>query len=121
MLINGIEILEQSTFYTTTWYGDIFFCILLLGGFIYMIFGFIYKNVKMTVSGAISCLLILILVIISTSDTSPTFLNKPNKIQYTIEIKDDNAWKEIGPNYKVIKKIYNNKEIYLIEGDYVND
>jgi hypothetical protein len=58
---------------------------------------------------------------IALDENHNTFLNKPSKIQYDIEITDSNAWKELGPNYRVLKKLYENKEFYCIEGDYIND
>lgn len=66
-------------------------------------------------------ILFMIFLGIGFEENHNTFLNKPSKIQYKIEIIDDNAWKELGPNYIVKEKLYETKEIYRIEGEYVND
>lgn len=121
MMINGVEILNQGNIYNTNWQTILMFICLLFGSIIGVFCG-IEKN-----KDSIFCVNIIILglticsspIIFNLLDS--TIFNHPVKTQYTIEIKDDNAWKEIGPNYSVIKKIYDTKEIYLIEGDYVND
>ena len=74
---------------------------------------------KLFVIGIIS-FLILIALAIYDSTSHPTLINKPNKIRYTVEITNDNIWKEIATNYKVKEKPYEEREIYIIEGDYDN-
>ena len=66
-------------------------------------------------------ILFVIFMAIGFEANHSTFLNKPSKIQYEIEIIDDNAWKKLGPKYNVLEKLYENKEIYRIEGEYGND
>ena len=68
----------------------------------------------------ISFILFITFLAITFEENHSTFLNKPSKIQYEIEITDDNAWKELGPNYDILKKLYKNKKIYRIEGDYLS-
>lgn len=121
MIINGVEILKQSIIYIATWYGNILLLFFLVGGALIAVTGGLWDDIKIMILGTTICVSTLILIPFATSSDFPTFLNKPYKIQYIIEIKDDSAWKEIGPNYKVIKKIYDNKEIYLVEGDYIDD
>ena len=72
---------------------------------------------KLFVTGATSFVILIILAIYDSTSHS-TLLNKPYKIQYTVEITDDSIWKEIATNYKIKEKPYEEREIYIIEGDY---
>ena len=115
----GVVILEQQTLYRPTLFGPIGLIISLIV-FLYAIS--LWMDVMEPGAGiaSIICFTCFILFLVLTfTDTHKTLLNKPDKIRYTIEITDDNAWKELGPNYDVIEKVYNDKEIYIIEGDYV--
>ena len=60
----------------------------------------------------------IICIALTFVESGETILNHPSKIEYIIEITDDNAWKELGPYYSVKEKVYENKEIYIVEGDY---
>lgn len=120
MNIQGVEILTQKTIYSPHWLGIIALIMFLFTTIILIRMwadGFINKG-----AGIVSCFtfaLFLICLILLTATNYETPLNYPTKIQYEIEILDDNAWKELGPNYTVKEKVYENKEIYLIEGDYI--
>lgn len=81
------------------------------------IVGMELENRKLLFTAIISFLILIVLGIYD-STSHPTLINKPNKIQYTVEITDDNIWKEIATNYKVKEKPYEEREIYIIEGDY---
>lgn len=120
MNIQGVEILTQKIIYSPEWFGIIAFILFLFTTFVLIAMwadGFIKKDI-----GIISCFtfsLFILCLILTTATEYETVLNHATKIQYEIEVLDDNAWKELGPNYTVKEKIYSNKEIYLIEGDYV--
>ena len=120
MNINGVNILEQSILYKPTWYGVIGWIVFIFTAIIF-IADFVEQLsiVKGLIGLALLTLFILDLMFTFGAE-SPTILNQPDKIQYTIEILDDNAWKELGPHYSVKEKVYENKEIYIIEGDYNN-
>jgi len=119
MTIPGVNILEQQIIYGPTWYGISIFVIFT---FLMIVFIGIFADTTEFKFGLISIISIIgFLISVGLTlgcDLNPTILNRPKKIDYTIEIIDENAWKEIGPNYTVLEKVYNNKEIYVIEGDY---
>lgn len=118
MNIQGVEILSQKINYMPTWLGIM---LLIITFFLSLILFFAWIDDYPKYFGIASCFTaaLWILCLILSTRQCPTILNKPTKIEYTIEITDDNAWKELGPNYKVIEKVYEIKEIYRIEGDYV--
>lgn len=117
MTINGVEILQQTTIYNPTTFAYILGTACFILTLIFGIHAFASDTPELLIPTII--FFILGVIIISVNDSNlQNVLTKPSKIQYTIEIIDDNAWKELGPNYTVIKKPYDNKEIYIIEGDY---
>lgn len=119
MNIQGVEILSQQTFFSPMWYG-IAALIILIG--LTFFFTMIWLGEMEKWAGPFCWtffILSIICIALVATENSKTILNHPSKIEYTIEITDENAWKKLGPNYKVIKKVYETKEIYLIEGDYV--
>lgn len=121
MNIQGVNVLSQKIFYSPQWFGIAArICTIVLGFFFLFILIEGYKMWAMIPT--IICFILFVIVLpISFEENHNTFLNKPSKIQYEIEIIDDNAWKELGPKYNVLEKLYENKEIYRIEGEYVND
>lgn len=120
MNIQGVEILTQKTLYAPQWFGSIAWIIFLfIAIFLFITWA---ESLYSRGAGIASCFtfaLFLLCMLLSLTPEESTFLNRPIKIQYEIEVTDNNAWKELGPNYKVLKKIYETKEIYLVEGDYV--
>ena len=121
MNIEGVEILSQNIIYRPELYGIII--IVALGALAFLFLGFWIDNIiddwgAFAFLGACSLAIIIGFI---TFDNKPNTFNYPDKIQYEIEIIDDNAWKELGPNYTVLNKPYETKEIYLIEGNYVDD
>ena len=118
MNIQGVEILSQKINYMPTWLGIM---LLIITFFSSLLLFFTWIDDYSKYFGIALCFTIAlwILCLILSTRQYPTILNKPTKIEYEIEITDDNSWKELGPNYKIIKKVYNIKEIYRIEGDYV--
>lgn len=119
MLINGVNILLQKTIFKTTWYGILIIILMLISIFIFLICSLIGEKKWADILIILCFLGFIYSVILTSHSTSKTFLNQPCKIEYTIEVTDANAWKELGPNYTVKEKVYENKEIYIIEGDYV--
>lgn len=67
------------------------------------------------ISGSI--ILLLIFIILSTSETS-NFINYPAYTHYIIQIDDKAAWAEIAPNYTIIEEVYPNTGIYEIKQEY---
>ena len=118
MNIQGVEILSQKINYMPTWLGII---LLIITFFSSLVLVFMWIDDYSKYFGIALCFTVTlwILCLILSTIQCPTILNKPTKIEYTIEITNDNAWKELGPNYRIIEKVYETKEIYLIEGDYV--
>lgn len=119
MLINGVEILSEKLLYSPQWFGIAAWVIIMC---LVFFFAIIWLDRGDKWAGPVCGLCFVLFIIcmpLNFTDNYKTFLNHPSKIEYTIEITDDNAWKEIGPNYKVIEKLYETKEIYKIEGDYV--
>ena len=115
--IKGIEILSSEIIYKIQ---SLWLVIGIIALAIGMITFFIscdsYSGRGAIIGGCITILAIIVLSSGNFSDNKNWF-NQPKSIQYTIEIIDDNAWKEIGPRFKVIEKVYDNKEIYVIEED----
>ena len=121
MDIQGVNILTQRIVFGPIWQGIAAWVIVMcLTFFFAMIWLEGCENWAGLVCG-ICFALFVICMALNFTDNSKTFLNHPSKIEYTIEITDDNAWKELGPNYTVKEKLYETKEIYIIEGDYVDD
>lgn len=122
MNIQNVEILTQKIIYSPQWFGIITWIIFLSATFFLVAMwldGFLNKK-----AGIISCFtftLFILSLILTMTNECPTILNRPTRIQYEIEITDDNAWKELGPNYTIKEKPYEIKEIYIIEGDYIDD
>ena len=121
MNIQGVNILTQRIIFGPMWQGIAAWVIVMCLTFF---FALIWLDGCEGWAGFV-CLICFVLFVIclafNFTDNSKTFLNHPSKIEYTIEITDDNAWKELGPNYTVKEKPYETKEIYIIEGDYVDD
>ena len=120
MNIQGVCVLSQQTIFSPTWHGTAAWVIMMCLGFFFAI---IWLDGCETWAGVVcwTCFALFIACVVLTfNEDKKTPLNYPSKIKYTIEITDENAWKELGPNYTVIEKVYDNAEIYVIEGDYVN-
>lgn len=119
MDIQGVNILTQRIIFGPIWQGIAAWVIAMcLTFFFAMMWLAEDKNWACPVCG-ICFTLFVICMALNFTDNSKTFLNHPSKIEYTIEIIDDNAWKKLGPNYTVKEKLYEMKEIYIVEGDYV--
>lgn len=121
MNIQGVCILSQQTIFSPMWYGFAAWIIMMCLTFFSAI---IWLDGREIWAGPISWLcfaLFIICIALTFVEEKKTILNYPSKIEYTIEITDDNAWKELGPNYTIKEKPYETKEIYVIEGDYVDD
>lgn len=119
MNIQGVEILTQKIIFGPTWQGIATWVIILCLTFFSTL---LWLEAWKSWYGFVALICFIFFVInlaLTFTDNCKTFLNYPSKIEYTIEITDDNAWKKLGPNYTVKEKVYENKEIYLIEGDYV--
>lgn len=121
MNIQGVNVLSQKIIYSPQWFGTAAMIgAIILGFFFLIILAESYE--AWTIFPIITCfILFIIFMVIALDENHNTFLNRPSKIQYDIEITDSNAWKELGPNYRILKKLYENKEFYCIEGDYIND
>ena len=120
MNIQGVEILTQKIIFSPTWQGIATWAIIMCLTFFFALL-WLEKSENWVV-GLIPLICFVFFVIslaLTYTDNSKTFLNYPSKTEYTIEIIDDNAWKELGPNYTVKEKAFENKEIYIVEGDYV--
>ena len=119
MLINGVKILKSIIIYVPIWYGITTWISML-----FLMHFFMYRTIDTeelwSMIATVICFVGVIVCSFTFINKRQTFFNKPSKIEYTIEILDDNAWKEIGLNYTVKEKLYENKEIYVIEGDYDN-
>lgn len=119
MNIQGVEILTQKIIFSPIWQGIAAWIIIMCFTFF---FALLWLDGCESWAGFITAICFIFFVIslaLTFTDNFKTFLNHPSKIEYTIEITDDNAWKKLGPNYTVKEKVYENKEIYLIEGDYI--
>ena len=119
MNIQGVEILTQKIIFGPIWQGLAIWVIMMCLTFFFTL---IWAEGCESWASSVAVICFIFFVIsfaLTLTNNSKTFLNYPSKIEYTIEITDDNAWKKLGPNYTVKEKIYENKEIYLIEGDYI--
>lgn len=121
MNIQGVEVLTEKIIYSPQWFGIVAWIGTMAIGIFFLLLAIDEEEPWHFIIGGISLVLFIIFAGITFEENHSTFLNKPSKIQYEIEITDDNAWKELGPNYDVLKKLYENKEIYRIKGDYIND
>ena len=121
MNIQGVEVLAEKIIYSPQWFGIVAWIGAMAIGILFLSLAIDEEELWQLIIGSISLVLFIVFAGITFEENHSTFLNKPSKIQYEIEITDDNAWKELGPNYDVLKKLYENKEIYRIEGDYIND
>ena len=119
MNIQGVEILTQKIIFSPIWQGIATWTTIMCLTFFFAVFWLKECNNWAGFITLICFVFFVISLALTFTDNFKTFLNYPSKIEYTIEITDDNAWKELGPNYTVKEKIYSNREIYLIEGDYV--
>lgn len=121
MNIPGVEILSITPIYEPTAL-SIILCILfaLLAMFsIWGSMGRILGNYWGLVS--IICILMIFICVGLGYAQTKTVLNKHIKTAYEIEITDDTAWKEIGPNYTVVNKVYESKEIYVVIKEKIDD
>lgn len=121
MNIQGVEVLAEKIIYSPQWFGIVAWIGAMAIGIFFFLLAIDEGEFWQLIIGSISLVLFIVFTGITFEENHSTFLNKPSKILYEIEITDDNAWKELGPNYDVLKKLYENKEIYRIEGDYTND
>ena len=121
MDIQGVNILTRRIIFSPIWPGIVAWIIIMCFTFFFAMTWLAEdKDWAGPVCGICFALFVICLAL-NFTDNSKTFLNHPSKIEYIIEITDDNAWKELGPNYTVKEKPYETKEIYIIEGDYVDD
>lgn len=121
MNIQGVYILSQQTIFSPLWYGIAAWVIMMC---LACFFGMMWLDGCETWAGPVCWICFALFIIflgLTLTESGKTIFNHPSKIEYTIEITDDNAWKELGPNYTVKEKPYETKEIYIIEGDYVDD
>lgn len=119
MNIQGVNILTQQVIFSPTWQGIAAWVIMMCFTFFFgMMWLDEYEGWACPACG-ICFVLFIICIALTFIGGRKTPLNHPSKIKYTIEITDDNAWKELGPNYTVKEKPYEIKEIYVIEGDYI--
>ena len=121
MNIQGVCILSQHVIFSPVWYGIAAWVIMMCLAFF---FAMLWLGEMEEWAGPLCWIffaLFIICIALTFIEDSKTILNHPSKIEYTIEITDDNAWKELGPNYIVKEKPYETKEIYIIEGDYTDD
>lgn len=121
MNIQGIEILTEKIIYSPQWFGIAAWVIMMSCA---CLFALLWLDGCEAWAGPlcwISFALFIICIALTFSGNNKTIFNYPSKIEYTIEITNDNAWKELGPNYIVKEKPYETKEIYVVEGEYVND
>ena len=119
MNIQGVEILAQKIIFGPTWQGFVIWITMMS---FTIFFATLWLNEYEGWAGPITwiCFAFFVISVALTHTTNfKTFLNYPSKIEYTIEITDDNAWKKLGPNYTIKEKVYEDKEIYLVEGNYV--
>lgn len=114
-----MTILAQEIIYKISPVGIIIVLSCAIIGILFGIVGLELDKPKLFVIGIINFIMLFILAGYDSTSHS-TLLNKPNKIRYTIEITDDNIWKEIATNYEIKEKPYQEREIYIIEGDYDN-
>ena len=121
MNIQGVEVLTEKIIYSPQWFGIVAWIGAMAIGLLFLSLAIDEEQLWQLIIGSISLVLFIVFAGITFEENHSTFLNKPSKIQYEIEITDDNAWKELGPNYDVLEKLYENKEIYRIKGDYIND
>lgn len=121
MNIQGVEVLTEKIIYSPQWFGIVAWIGAMAIGLLFLSLAIDEEELWQLIIGSISLVLFIVFAGITFEENHSTFLNKPSKIQYEIEITDDNAWKELGPNYDVLEKLYENKEIYRIKGDYIND
>ena len=121
MNIQGVEVLTEKIIYSPQWFGIVAWIGAMAIGLLFLSLAIDEEQLWQLIIGSISLVLFIVFAGITFEENHSTFLNKPSKIQYKIEITDDNAWKELGPNYDVLEKLYENKEIYRIKGDYIND
>ena len=112
-----MTILAQEIIYKISPIGIIIVLSCAVIGISFGLIGMELDKPKLFVTGVISFIMLLALAAYD-STSHPTLLNKPNKIRYTVEITDDSIWKEIATNYKIKEKPYEEREIYIIEGDY---
>ena len=121
MNIQGVCVLSQRIIFSPMWYGIAAWVIMLCLTFLFGLFWLDGYEEWAGLACGICSALFIIFVALTFTESEKNLLNHPSKIEYTIEITDDNAWKELGPNYIVKEKPYETKEIYIIEGDYVDD
>ena len=115
-----MNILTQEIVYTLSSFGLTLTIIMTIVAALCFIISIEFNEPKIIIISFISFIFLVIMGIYD-SNSHPTLINKPNKIQYTVEIVDNNIWKEIATNYIIKEKPFEEKEIYIIEGDYNND
>lgn len=120
-MINGADILNETIIYEVSpFYTRYLLTFIVCIGFLIMLYGGFKEDGKKIAIGAALLLFSMIFQTIVNNTSTKTIFNYPSKIQYTVEIKhEDDAWKVIGPNYEVKEKLFENREIYVIEKDYI--
>lgn len=121
MNIPGVEVLSTTLIYGPTVL-SIILCILFTLLAMFSIWGSIGRILGdyWELIGIVCILMIFICIGLGQAQRK-TILNKQVKTEYVVEITDDAAWKEIGPNYTVINKVYESKEIYVIIKEKIDD
>ena len=114
MNIQGVEILAQKIIFSPTWQGNAIWVAMTCLTFFSALLWIDERESWAGPTTLICFVFFVISIALTFTDNSKTLLNYPSKIEYTIEITDDNAWKKLGPNYTVKEKLYETKEIYII-------
>ena len=89
-----MTILAQEIIYKVSPIGIIIILSCAVIGFSFGFAGIELDKPKLFVIGVISCIMIFVLAAYDSTSHS-TLLNKPNKIQYTVEITNDNTIQQV--------------------------
>lgn len=117
--IQGINILEQSPIYQTSLFGIIFTLLFISLAILFFVIAFILDEPKLLILMSIFTIFAAFGGI--TADTNFPLINSKVGTKYIIQVEDENAWKEIVPNYEIVKRVYENQNIWEIKGDYVDE
>lgn len=110
------EILTENFNYSGNFFGFILFILFAIGTTIFFVESLMEEKFSLFIIGIISFALCITVGFLSFN-TKPTILNKLKTVEYVVEIKNDEAWKELSLDFNFKEKLYEGKEIYLIEGD----
>ena len=110
-----MEILATTPITDVTWYGKLIFAVMVIAALLAF---FAIRDHEFGLAAG-SCIVVIILVVILL--TCPIIQEDKTTAIYTVEITDQEQYKQLIKDGYTFKRIFDNREIYRIQGPIINE